>query len=222
MQRPFVAPAGRRFFAAEATSESKQQQYKQQPQQQQQQQGEKKEDKELEVHRGRHGRGERAVAAGGGGGPMQAFWDPFADVDKTFKQLERMMRNPWRLPFLEDSGEAGGGGRMQRWWKPAVDISEAADKYVIHAELPGLRKEDVKINIDEGVLTLRGERRQEKKEEQQGFTRVERQYGSFTRQFALPRDADASTVKATFNNGVLEIAVPRAPEKTKETEVRIE
>jgi len=77
------------------------------------------------------------------------FWDPFADVDKTFRQMERMMRNPWRMPALVDDlmGE-GTGEKAVKWWKPAVDIAESNDKYTIHAELPGLSKNDVKINID--------------------------------------------------------------------------
>ena len=94
-------------------------------------------------------------------------------------------------------------------WNPRVDISESNGSYIIKADVPGIAKEDLKVTLDSGVLTIQGERKQEKEEENKRFHRIERFYGSFSRSFSLPEDADAAGLKATAKEGQLVVNVPR-------------
>jgi len=94
-------------------------------------------------------------------------------------------------------------------WRPAVDIKEEDDCFVIYADLPGVDPKDIEITMDKGVLTLKGERSEEKKEEHEGYKRVERVSGSFYRRFSLPDTADAERIEAKGKNGVLEITLPK-------------
>ena len=97
-------------------------------------------------------------------------------------------------------------------WIPTVDISETEGEYLIKAELPEVRKEDVKVTVENGVLTLQGERRQEKEEKGKRFHRVERSYGSFVRSFSLPESVDESAVKAEYKDGVLHVTLQKSQE----------
>jgi HSP20 family protein len=107
-------------------------------------------------------------------------------------------------------------------WTPLADITEDDREYVIKAELPELRKEDVKVTVENGVLTISGERKFEKEEKQKKYHRVERGYGSFVRTFALPEDADADKVKAVFKQGMLEVHLPKNEKaKPKQIEVQV-
>jgi HSP20 family protein len=99
-------------------------------------------------------------------------------------------------------------------WAPRVDIKEEPTRFVIHADIPGVETKDIEIHMDKGVLTIRGERKQESKEESTKFTRIERQHGVFYRRFALPDSADADGITATGKHGVLEIVIPKRPEST--------
>ncbi|WP_255441223.1 MULTISPECIES: Hsp20/alpha crystallin family protein [unclassified Synechococcus] len=94
-------------------------------------------------------------------------------------------------------------------WHPRVDISETATGYEVRADIPGVSKDDLKVTLQEGVLTIQGERRQEQKEENERMHRVERVYGSFSRSFHLPDDADAAAMTATANDGQLTVSLPR-------------
>jgi len=94
-------------------------------------------------------------------------------------------------------------------WNPRVDISESNGSYIIKADIPGVAKEDLKVTLDNGVLTIQGERKQDKEEENKRFHRIERFYGSFSRSFSLPEDADAKDLKATAQEGQLVVSVPR-------------
>jgi len=105
-------------------------------------------------------------------------------------------------------------------WAPTVDIEEGEHEYHIAAELPGLRKENVKITLQEGVLTLQGERKQEYEEKGKRFHRVERSYGSFIRNFALPDVIDEGKVSADFKDGVLHIRLPKS-EKAKPRAIEV-
>jgi HSP20 family protein len=107
-------------------------------------------------------------------------------------------------------------------WTPLADITEDDMEYVIKAELPELRKEDVKVTVENGVLTISGERKFEKEEKKKKYHRVERGYGSFVRTFALPEDADADRVKAQFKHGMLEVHLPKNEKaKPKQIEVQV-
>jgi HSP20 family protein len=98
-------------------------------------------------------------------------------------------------------------------WSPSCDISETDKEYRINAELPSVKKEDVHVTLDEGVLTIQGERREEKEEKGEQFHRRELCYGTFLRRFAMPDDADESKVNASFKDGMLKVAVAKSKEK---------
>jgi HSP20 family protein len=107
-------------------------------------------------------------------------------------------------------------------WMPTVDISETESEYLIKAELPEVRKEDVKVTVENGVLTLQGERRQEKEEKGRRFHRVERSYGSFIRSFTLPESVDEGGVKAEYKDGVLALHLPKSEKvKPKAIDVKV-
>ncbi len=107
-------------------------------------------------------------------------------------------------------------------WTPSCNVSETAEEYRIEAELPGVKQEDVEVNVEDRVLTLRGERREKKEEKGKKYHRVESSYGSFLRSFTLPDDADEDKVAADFKDGLLSVRIPRtAPKETKARTVPI-
>jgi HSP20 family protein len=128
-------------------------------------------------------------------------WEPFRDVDDVFDRFfaESMRRWP----------RVGAATQQPREWAPAADVSETDGEYLIKAELPEVRKEDVSITVQDGVLTLAGERKQEKVEEQEKIHRIERFYGSFARRFALPENADEQGIRAESRDGVIVIHIPK-------------
>jgi HSP20 family protein len=111
-------------------------------------------------------------------------------------------------------------GEETRAWVPPVDIQETADAFLFHAELPGMTKEDLHITLENSVLRLSGERKFEKDAKKENYHRVERTYGTFTRTFTLPTPVDPDKVQATFENGILTIAVPKA-EQAKPRQIAI-
>jgi HSP20 family protein len=94
-------------------------------------------------------------------------------------------------------------------WSPAVDVKEEADRFVILADLPGVDPKDIEVSMENGVLSIRGERKSEKEEDRDGFHRVERVRGTFYRRFSLPDTADSERIEAHGKDGVLEIAIPK-------------
>lgn len=100
---------------------------------------------------------------------------------------------------------------------PAVDVTEDATAFVITAELPGMTEKDVEVSVSSGMLTLKGEKRQEKEEQEKDFYLTERAFGSFERSFSLPDGADAEKVSASFTNGVLTVTLPKKPGSTSAT-----
>jgi HSP20 family protein len=129
-------------------------------------------------------------------------WEPFRDMDDMFDRFfaESMRRWP---------RQAGEPQHQVREWAPAADVSETEGEYLIKAELPEVRKEDVSITVQDGVLTLAGERRQEKRDDSEKVHRVERHYGSFARRFALPENADEQHIRAESRDGVILIHIPK-------------
>ena len=97
-------------------------------------------------------------------------------------------------------------------WIPHVDVHEETERFVVTADLPGVEGKDIEITADKGVLTVRGERRSDKKTAGEGYERLERASGSFVRRFTLPESADAEAIKATHVNGVLELSIPKRPQ----------
>ncbi|TFH07888.1 MAG: Hsp20/alpha crystallin family protein [Nitrosomonadales bacterium] len=94
-------------------------------------------------------------------------------------------------------------------WAPAVDIKEEKDRFVLHADLPGVQPEETDVSMEDGVLTIKGEKKSEAVTEREGYKRVERTYGSFHRRFSLPDTANADEIVAKSKNGVLEIIIPK-------------
>jgi len=107
-------------------------------------------------------------------------------------------------------------------WTPAVDIAEHDDEYLVKVELPGVNKEDVKITIESNVLTIRGEKKQEKETKKENYHRVERNYGSFQRSFTLPSTVKSEKIDASYKDGILSVSLPKAEEaKPKQIEVKV-
>ncbi len=112
--------------------------------------------------------------------------------------------------------------RIDAAWAPPVEVTERGGQLVVRAELPGLAKEDVRVEVREDALTIQGERRHEREEKRKGFFRSERSYGSFFRQVPLPEGMDPASAKATFKDGVLEVTMPAPPKPVKGRSVPIE
>jgi HSP20 family protein len=142
-------------------------------------------------------------------------WDPFREIEDLSHRLDRMFGR---------SGLATTSGETLAFpdWAPSVDVAETAEEFQIKAELPGVKKEDLEVNVENGVLTLSGERRQEKEEKGKKFHRVERSYGSFMRSFTLPDDVAAEKLHAEYKDGLLHVRLPKtAVEKAKSVEVKV-
>ena len=138
-----------------------------------------------------------------------SIWNPIHEMDELFQN---------RLASV-----LGGEGLQSAAWSPVVDIEESAEAYTIRAELPGLSKEKVKVTVENGALTLSGERDLERRVETKTFHRVERSHGTFTRSFTLPDDVDPESVAANFKDGLLEIQIAKREEALpKSIEVRVE
>jgi HSP20 family protein len=135
-------------------------------------------------------------------------WDPWREIDDLFDRYTRAVRQP-----RAGNQEVATTGD----WAPRVDIAETDKAFVIKAEIPDVKKEDVKVTVDNGVLTIRGERKQEKEEKGKKFHRVERYYGSFTRSFTLPDNVDETKIKASFKDGILNLQI----QKTEETKPKV-
>jgi len=116
--------------------------------------------------------------------------------------------------FGNEDNDADASAVVTAQWVPRVDIKEEAERFVIHADLPGIDPQDIEVQMDKGILSIKGERRSESTSETERFSRVERRYGSFHRRFALPDSADADGISASGRNGVLEIVIPKKPETT--------
>ncbi len=134
--------------------------------------------------------------------PKSAFFGP---RDPFHGLFDRMFENVWNDSDFVPDGETG-----HRTWLPAVDIFENDDAFVATADLPGLKKGDIDISIEDNVLTVSGERKFEQSEEEGTFRRVERSYGTFRRSFTLPRGVDSAKVEARFEDGVLTLTLPKS------------
>ena len=133
-------------------------------------------------------------------------WDPFNEIDRVDRTFKRMMRRAFAgWPRLSLEGE--GGAKLE--WAPSADISETDKEYLIRAELPAVKKEDVKVTADGGMITIEGERKQHKEEKSEKFHHAESFYGSFSRSFALPDDVNADAIRCEDKDGVLTVHMPK-------------
>jgi HSP20 family protein len=135
-------------------------------------------------------------------------WEPAAELNTLQTEMNRLFTS------LFDTPTRAVGAAPTRRWVPAMDLVENEDHYVLHADLPGLSEQDIKIELDARVLTISGERRSERDDEQHGYRRIERSYGSFSRSLTLPAGVDGDAVAASFDKGVLEVRIPK-PEQAK-------
>jgi HSP20 family protein len=135
--------------------------------------------------------------------------------------MEKRLSTIFGRPPVTTGGEKQEAISVTQW-SPLVDITEDDKEYVVKAELPEMKKEDIKINVHDDVLTVSGERKYEKEEKGKKFHRVERAYGSFMRSFTLPEDADGSKISAEYKDGMLKVHLPKSEQaKKKAIEVKI-
>lgn len=132
-------------------------------------------------------------------------WDPFRELTTLRDEMNRL--------FSRAVPEAGRGGQASTW-SPAVDVFDTADAIVLKAELPGLKPEEVEVEVDDDVLSIRGERTFREEVEEGRYHRIERAYGAFARTMALPAGVKAGEITASFTDGVLEVRVPKAEQAT--------
>ena len=142
-------------------------------------------------------------------------WDPFREMNELSQRLNRLFGTAAKPPMEEE------GLTVATWW-PAVDVKETAEEYQVKAELPGLKKDEIRVTLEDGNLTIQGERKQEREEKGEKFHRIERSYGSFSRTFDLPPNVESGKVMAEFKDGVLQVRIPKtAASKPKAVEVKL-
>jgi HSP20 family protein len=141
-----------------------------------------------------------------------------------FEEIEQRFQDFFRRPFpLQPSFWPRMRVSETEEVSPKVDIYDEADSFVVKAEIPGIKKEDVEVNLTNDMITISGEKKREEEVEKKGFYRMECSYGSFSRSFRLPEDVQTDKAKATFKDGVLEVKIPKTEEaKKKEKKVDIE
>ena len=135
-------------------------------------------------------------------------YEPWHVVNRLHQTLDQVFNNQFSNDALS-SPEASSSPSVS--WVPRVDIHEEKDRFVVLADVPGVEPKDIDITAENGVLTVRGERRAEKRETENGYERVERVSGAFLRRFTLPEGANTESIKAKQTNGVLEVTIPKTP-----------
>ncbi len=130
-----------------------------------------------------------------------ARWDPFAEMENFFA--------PFRSRASRMFPRLSGDGGISVEWSPSADISETDKEYLIRAELPAVKKEDVKVTVDEGMITIEGERKQQQEDKNERMHRVESFYGHFTRSFSLPESIDENAIRCESKDGVLTAHIPK-------------
>jgi HSP20 family protein len=139
-------------------------------------------------------------------------WEPLRELGSLQNEMNRLFNTVFDTPQP--------AGSPLRRWMPAMDLVETDDRFVLRADLPGLAEDDIKIEFDDGTLTVSGERKAEHEAKSEGYYRVERAFGSFSRSLTLPQGVDAEAVTARFDRGVLEISIPK-PEERKPRRIEI-
>jgi HSP20 family protein len=141
-------------------------------------------------------------------------WEPFSAMDDMFNRFPSLFGHWSRL---------AGNGDSNYDWAPSVDISETGEEYLIRAALPAVKREDVNVTVEDGMLTLSGERRQKEEQKDEKFHKVESFYGSFSRSFALPEAVDETAIRAESKDGMLTVHVPKSKvEAKKPTTIKVQ
>ena len=138
-------------------------------------------------------------------------WEPLREFTTLQNEMNRLFNT-----FADPSGQSRGAD-VRRHWIPAMDLVEAGDHYVLRADLPGLSETDVNIQLEDSVLTISGERKTEHDQQQEGYYRLERAFGAFSRSLTLPDGVDPERVQAHFDRGVLELRIPKPEQKKPRT-----
>lgn len=141
--------------------------------------------------------------------------DPFRDLTSIQERMNQIFEDALARSRGRDEGLRTG------MWTPAVDIYEKDDAVVVKAELPGVEKNQISVEVKDGILTLRGERKFERDVKEESYHRIERSYGTFLRSFSLPVSVDQDQVKATFRDGVLEVELPKK-EQAKPKQIKVD
>ncbi len=144
-------------------------------------------------------------------------WNPFRELDEVQHRLSGFFGGSFNR-----MGNGDGGLKLAEW-SPQVDITEDDKEYLVKADLPEMKKDEVSVTMENGILSISGERKSEKEEKNKKFHRIERCYGSFERTFTIPEDADAAKMKAEFKDGVLRVHVPKNPvTRPKKIDIKVE
>ena len=146
--------------------------------------------------------------------PFRTRWHPLKEREDLERWLAAM------LGTREATGHGGKEALTVAQWSPLVDITEDDKEYLIKAELPGMKKEDVRLTVENAILAISGERKFEKEEKGKKYHRIERAYGRFVRRFSLPEDADVNGVSADYTDGMLQVHLPKS-QKAKPTAIEI-
>lgn len=142
-------------------------------------------------------------------------WDPFRELEALREDVNRLFQETMARPRRESPAA--------RTWAPPVDVAEDENNIIVKAELPGMKREDIDIELTGDTLTIRGERKFEAEDKKENYVRVERAYGKFQRSFTLGVPVKTNEVKASYKNGLLEIVIPKAEEvKPKKVDVTVE
>jgi HSP20 family protein len=144
-------------------------------------------------------------------------WDPTRELDSLQGEMNRLFSSFFDTPSATKGGNGNGGTRR---WIPSMDLVETQDNFVLKADLPGMSEGDVNVELENNVLTISGERKTEHEEQHEGYYRLERATGAFSRALSLPEGIDADAVSAQFDNGVLTVRIPK-PAQVKPRRVKI-
>jgi HSP20 family protein len=149
------------------------------------------------------------------------LWKPFRELTPfvDFERMRREMDRIWDVFFERgiSRGEDGEG------WLPSLDVAETKNEIVVKAEVPGMDPKDIDISLSDGLLTIKGEKKQEREEKEENYHLVERSYGSFARSIRLPKEIQSDKINASYKNGVLKVVLPKSEEaKKKEIKIKVD
>jgi HSP20 family protein len=179
---------------------------------------------DIQNQRGTQNQQNAPVSRSQSGSMARRSYDPFVNPWEFFtgNPFSLMRRMHEEMDNFFSQGARGVGQRGGSFWSPAIDVSEREGKYLVHAELPGLKPEEVKVELRDNMLILQGERRNQHEDNQGGIHRSERSYGQFYRAIPLPENVNPEQVNARFDNGVLEVTVPVPQEQNRSRQIPVQ
>jgi len=143
-------------------------------------------------------------------------WEPFGELERMRREMDRLWDS-----FFETRSRRRGTEIAE--WVPSLDVSETKNEIVVKAEIPGIDPKDIDISLLNDVLTIKGEKKQEKEEKEENYHLIERSYGSFSRSIRLPKEVQGDKINASYKNGILKVMLPKSEEaKKREIKIRVE